>query len=90
MEKLRRTSITNRALFERVRRRLARDCEYLRTCREDSKWFDQHGRYYIVKAENGSGHWRSRTLVATDIDLEALGRELGVLRTHETVDAGPQ
>jgi hypothetical protein len=71
--------ITTRTLFERVRRAMARTGEHLRTCREDSKWFRDLGRYYAHDEQNN--------LTNTDIDLERAGRDFGCLRAGETVEA---
>lgn len=63
-------SISDRALLARVNRRLAKQDEpsLVRVCREDSRCFNDFGRYY---ATNYSNH-----LVASHIDLEEWAREL--------------
>jgi hypothetical protein len=66
---------TERALFERIRRRLARGGEHLP---RELAVVRRPRALLRRQAENDSGHWRSRTLVATHLDLESLGRELGV------------
>jgi len=71
--------LTQRALFQRVARRLARDGDRLLTCREDSRSFRDLGRYYSVDATN--------YLNRINIDLPALATKLEVLQPWERVDA---
>ena len=62
--------ISERALFLRLKRRLARDGIHLKTCREDSRWFNDFGRHYAVN-DNNAVH-------DTHMDIDAWARELGV------------
>lgn len=73
--------VSERALIARINRALKRedDLAQLKTCREDSRAYSTCGRYYIVD------HSRN-TITATHVDLENLGRELGVLADHEEVE----
>jgi hypothetical protein len=71
-------SVTQRALIARINRALAKQDELLKTCREDGPSFHQLGRYYIVDINRNM-------LLHSDIDLEELGRELGVFRGYEAL-----
>jgi hypothetical protein len=53
---------TERALFDRLQRRLKRDGQQLHRCRETSRDFHNLGRYYITDAS-------TRALLAADVDL---------------------
>jgi hypothetical protein len=53
---------TERALFERLRRKLRHEGRTLHRCRENSRDFQQLGRYFITDSE-------TRGLVAGDVDL---------------------
>jgi len=71
--------VSERALIGRVNRVITIDNEVLRICREDTRGFNELGRYYSIDT--------SRNLVASkNIDLEQWGRELGVLKAYETLD----
>jgi hypothetical protein len=70
-------SVTERALYHRVQRRLSHDGERLKTCSYSSRWFSDLGRYYAVDCNNNICH--------THIDLESFGRELGVLAKFESL-----
>ena len=74
--------ISERALAARVSRRLSKDGERLKACKEDSRAFNSLGRYYVVDIERN---------VVTDrrIDLEAFARKLGVLQAWEKLDREP-
>ena len=69
-------TVSQSALVKRLNRKLADDGEYLHTLR-GMRAFHDLGRYYILRDGNN--------IVATHVDPEALGRELGVLRSYETV-----
>tara|TARA_B100001540_G_scaffold312266_1_gene333087 strand:- start:1124 stop:1342 length:219 start_codon:yes stop_codon:yes gene_type:complete len=69
--------ITQRALYMRVKRKLAAKGEALRTLRGTRHEKDL-GQLYITDLYTG-------TVVATHVDLESLGRELGVLGETEKV-----
>lgn len=72
--------VSERALIGRINRKLAREPEPMRVqvCRENSRWYANLGRHYIV-------HCAINTVDSTDIDLEAWGRELGVLGATEAL-----
>jgi hypothetical protein len=72
--------VSNRALYARIDRALRRDGEQLRTARSEAME-SQAGRYYIVDTErNFISHM--------DVELEELGRELGVLEAWEELRLG--
>ena len=70
--------VAERALLQRVNRKLRAEHEMLKRCKESSRSYGELGDLYCVDM--------SRNLVtATHVDLEALGRELGVLQPWETL-----
>jgi len=72
-------AISERALIQRINRYLEKEeGQFLRTCRENSRWYQELGRYYIVDIQ-------SNFIDCTDQDLEKLGRDLKVLSKHEKV-----
>ena len=70
--------VTERALAARVRRALQKDGIDLKTCRADSKWFNDTGRWYTVDLATNS-------LRDRHIDLEGWAREMGLLKSYEEV-----
>lgn len=60
---------TERALFDRLQRRLKREGQQLHRCRETSRYFYDLGRFYITDAA-------TRSLLAADVDLAALAQEV--------------
>ena len=64
-------TLSERALFLRIKRRVARDGETLRTSR---KWTTDTRNYYVVK---------DGFIVAACDSLDSWARELGVLRAGE-------
>jgi hypothetical protein len=71
--------VSERALMARIRRWLARGDERLATCREGSRGFQELGRYYIVDAKRNF-------IRHTNVDLEELGRKLGLLMEWEQLN----
>lgn len=69
-------AISERALVARINRHL-KGAEVVKTCRRESRWFQELGRFY--------SHNERNFVTQTDIHLEELGRELGVLREGESV-----
>jgi hypothetical protein len=67
--------VTYRALFQRVNRALKKQDEQLRTYR-GGRWSSDLGDLYIVDVNRNA-------IVRGDVDLEALGKELGVLEPFE-------
>ncbi len=68
--------VNERALFARLQRALEKDGESLRRCRESSRSFHQLGKFYIVSIQGGC-------VYHMDVDLESLGRKMGVLKSFE-------
>ena len=68
--------ITERALFARVNRALAREGRMLKACREDSKFFGTTGRYMIVAGN---------IVDAMHIDLPTLAAEMDCIKSYETI-----
>jgi hypothetical protein len=65
--------VSERALYARINRALKREEQMLRTAR---KYDPSVGRYYLIDANRN-------ILLDTHVDLEALGRELGVRGSQE-------
>jgi hypothetical protein len=72
--------VSMRALVQRVNRQLAKKGEQLRAARGEGARQDVGDFFIISVAEN--------ILVRKEVNLEELGRELGVLQPWESV-AGP-
>ncbi len=68
--------VSERALFARINRVLAKEEKSLRRCREDSSSYRDCGRYYIIDI-------RRNYVMNTDVDLAAFAKELGLLRPFE-------
>ena len=73
--------VSERALFARVARKLAKDCVTLHRCRENSRWFQDLGRYYCAGANN---FVCGPCLDSLDL-LADYARENGLLKPHEEV-----
>jgi hypothetical protein len=80
-------TISQRALVQRINRKLAPQNQHLERNRSAAA-LDYSGLYCVIEGGKRGAHWRSRTLVRDHVDLEALGRELGVLASGETVSTG--
>jgi hypothetical protein len=68
--------VSERALFARINRALAKDGEGLRRCRRNSRAWPELGDYYVI---NVNKNW----ITGKQIDLEGYGRELKVLADFE-------
>jgi hypothetical protein len=68
--------ISLNALEKRINRNLAQNGEALRQCRETSRWYLDLGDHYIVDIFRNA-------ISDKHVDIEALGRELGVLSASE-------
>ena len=66
--------VTMRALTQRINRKLRHDDQRLRTARRG--WFSDLDHYYVLDFKH---NW----IVKRDVDPEALGRDLGVLKDYE-------
>jgi hypothetical protein len=69
--------VSTRAVIQRINRKLKPDNERLKVTRGD-RWRPALGDYYVVNFD------RNR-IVNKNVDPEALGRELDVLKPHEAV-----
>ena len=73
--------VSERALVQRLNRRLTKQNEQLCACRQNSRDWPDLGDYYLVDTEiNG--------IVGKHVDLENLAKEFGVLRGYECLVAG--
>ena len=70
-------TVSIRALIRRINRRLAHKYEILRKTRSH-RWWSDLGDYYVLD-------WNLNFVVASHVDPETLGRELGALKSWETV-----
>jgi hypothetical protein len=70
--------VTERALIQRINRKLVHKGETLHIARGE-RWYSDLGYYYITSNNN---------LVAGHIKLDELGRELRVLKAYEEVADG--
>lgn len=72
--------VTTKALAQRINRALKKDDEMLRACRKTSRAYHDLGDYYVVDVSTGF-------VTSKDIDLEDTGREMGVLKEYERLEA---
>ena len=70
-------SVSERATLQRVNRALAYEGKSMKICRENSRWFNDLGRYYVVNEFNA---------VDQHANLEGWARDLGVLKPFEEID----
>lgn len=68
-------SRNEKALIQRINRKLRPNCERLRKTRGQNDWLNL-GDYYIVDSRN--------VVVKSHVDPEEIGRELGVLKEDGT------
>jgi hypothetical protein len=71
--------ISTRALVQRINRALAKDDEILKACRPTSRAYHELGDYYIV-------NFNMNAVMHKDVGIEALGKELGVLKEFERLE----
>jgi len=67
--------ISEQALMQRINLQLAKKDEILKKSK-GGLWHSDTGDYFIIDENTNS-------MVATNIDLEILGKELGVLKNYE-------
>ena len=72
--------VTELAVKRRLNRRLAEKDECLRKCSNNSPWLSELGNYYIAEINTD-------IVIQTDIDLEALARKEGVMKSGEAITA---
>lgn len=70
--------ISERALVARINRQLNKEDQQLRKCRPDQRGYGELGDFYIVGDRTG--------VEAQHVDIERLGKELGVLKPYEKLD----
>lgn len=68
--------VSERALIKRINRSLRRNFEKLKKCQEKSRCFNDLGSFYVVDQRNN-------LFVERHVDIEAFGRDIGVLKTNE-------
>lgn len=79
-------TVSDSAVLKRINRKLAHEHKHVRKTRGFynqvcGPFFDHNlGEYYCVD-------WYSNVITATHLDIEALGRELGVLRDSEALSS---
>jgi hypothetical protein len=64
-------TLSEKALFQRINRKLKKDWEVIRRTRP-GRWRTVFGVYYTI-------NFRYNTIVARDVDLEELANKLGVV-----------
>lgn len=69
--------VTEAQAIARIRRRLAKDGEVLRSCRHTSRWFSDCGYLYIVDSSN--------FIIASHCTIRSLAAELEILRDGEVL-----
>jgi hypothetical protein len=72
------TKVSQTALVQRIRRRMAETSERLSSCRPGTRWHNDLGDWYAVDDHNN--------ITARHIDLEAFAKELGVLAENERAE----
>ena len=85
-----RIKITERALFQRVNRKLKQDGQKLCTAHSESAK-QQLGRFYVVQTGENAGTKRgavSSGVVHMNVDLEKLAQKLGVIQPWEELEKG--
>ena len=73
-----RIPVSERALIQRINRKLKTDGEQLKKCRSD-RWRGELGDYFILDVTRNA-------ILHKDVDLEEWGRELGVLGLAERLE----
>lgn len=72
-------SVSERAIVARINRKLAKEMQSLRRCREDSRGFNDLGSFYILDLHRNS-------VEAMHVDVKKLARELDVIADFETIE----
>ena len=70
--------VSERALEARVKRALQKEGKLLRKCREDSRFYNELGDYYIVGENN--------FIQAQHCNLEKLAKEMELLKDYEALE----
>ena len=77
MAKATKVPVSQRALIQRINRALAKENEALKAARSERDR-QQLGNYFVIDLHRN-------TVQAQHVDLEALARELGVLKPYEAL-----
>jgi len=72
--------VTELAVKRRLNRCLAEKGECLRKCSNNSPWLNELGTYYIAEIDTNN-------IIQTDVDLPALARKEGVMKSGEAITA---
>ena len=72
--------VTELAVKRRLNRRLAEKGECLRKCSSSSPWLSELGSYYIAEIDTDN-------VLQTDVDLEALARKEGAMKSGEAISS---
>ncbi len=71
-------NVPERALAARVIRAIAKEGKQLKKAREGTRAFQELGRYYLVDLN-------LKTIIASNINLEAWAKELGLMQDWEVM-----
>ena len=71
--------ITERALLGRINRKLKHENQQVKKCRADSRGHNYLGDFYVVGTFNNC-------IANTHVDLEVLGKDLGVMAEYERLE----
>lgn len=74
--------VSTRALMQRLNRAMRDDERMVKATRGERARIDL-GWYYVLD-------WNRNSVVDTNVDLAALGKEYGVLKDYETWDTGEE
>jgi len=72
--------VTELAVKRRINYLQAKKGECLRKCSSYSPWLRELGNYYIAEID-------TRNVIQTDVDLEALARKEGAMKSGEAITA---
>jgi hypothetical protein len=72
--------VSELSVKRRINRLLGDKGECLRKCSSRSPWWNELGNYYIAEIDTDN-------IIQTDVDLEALAREEGAMKSGEAITA---
>jgi hypothetical protein len=76
--------VQERTLLARINRHLAHDNERVHVTREGGRAATDLGRFYVIRYGRG-GDEPSTNIIDHHVDIEEMGRELGLLRPYEVL-----
>lgn len=79
----RRVPVSTRALIQRINRKLRADEQTVKQTRDGTRARLDLGEFYIYG-------WNPTNIVAFNVDLQSLGREVGALQPYEAWDTGDE